>query len=181
MIRFLTGSSSNTSQISRREWLRIGGLAGVANLAAMSRSGSASWSAREGGSPGFGRAKSVIVVYANGGQSQLETWDPKPDAPVEIRGEFRAIPTAIPGIFLGEHLPRLAKLADRYTLVRSVSHDDLDHGSATYLALTGHYHPQKSGNPPPRPTDFPTLGAVLGRVRRERRRARVLLAGSGRR
>ncbi len=107
----------------------------------------------------------MILVYANGGQSQLETWDPKPEAPVEIRGEFQAIPTAVPGTIVSEHLPRLARLADRYTIVRNVSHDDLDHGSATYLALTGHYHPQKSANPPPRPTDFPTLGGVLARVR----------------
>ncbi len=107
----------------------------------------------------------MIVVYANGGQSQLETWDPKPDAPREVRGEFGAIASAVPGVFLGEHLPALARLADRYTIVRSVSHDDLDHGSATYLALTGRYHPQKSGNPPPSPTDAPALGALLRRLR----------------
>jgi hypothetical protein len=115
--------------------------------------------------PGFGRARSVILVYTSGGQSQLETWDPKPDAPAEIRGEFAAIPTAVPGTFIGEHLPRLARLADRYTIVRSVSHDDIDHGSAGYLALTGHFHPQKSSNPAARPTDLPTYGSVLRRVR----------------
>ncbi len=147
--------------ISRREWLRIGGLAALGGFATPSRS----WGAERGRPPGFGRARSVILVYANGGQSQLETWDPKPDAPSGIRGEFGAIPTAVPGTFLTEHLPRLARLADRYTIVRSMSHDDLDHGSATYLTLTGRYHPQKSANPPPRPTDFPTLGAVLSRVR----------------
>lgn len=115
--------------------------------------------------PGFGRARSVILVYASGGQSQLEMWDPKPDAPLEVRGEFDAIPTAVPGTFLGEHLPHLARLADRYAIVRSVSHDDLDHGSAGYLALTGQFHPIKSSNPPAKPTDFPTYGAVLKRVR----------------
>lgn len=114
---------------------------------------------------GFGRAKSVILIYASGGQSQLEMWDPKPEAPLEVRGEFRAIPTSVPGTFLGEHLPRLARLANRYSIIRSVSHDDLDHGSATYLALTGHFHPIKSSNPPPRPIDLPTYGAVLKRLR----------------
>lgn len=114
---------------------------------------------------GFGKAKSIIFVYASGGQSQLETWDPKPAAPEIVRGEFRAIATSVPGVFVGEHMPRLAALADRYTIVRSLSHDDLDHGSAGYLALTGRPHPQKSSNPPPRPTDEPTLGAVLKRVR----------------
>jgi hypothetical protein len=107
----------------------------------------------------------VVIVYANGGQSQLEMWDPKPDAPLDVRGEFGAIRTAVPGTFLGEHLPRVARLADRYTIVRTVAHDDLDHGSATYQALTGRAHRKKSSNPPPSPADFPTLGALLKRVR----------------
>jgi len=161
VIRFVTGRSSSGVGISRREWLRIGGLAGLGGLVGPATAGAAM--RRE--APGFGRAKSVILVYANGGQSQLETWDPKPEAPAEIRGEFRAIATAVPGTRIGEHLPRLAGLADRYTIVRNVSHDDLDHGSATYLAMTGRYHPQKSANPPPSPSDFPTLGAVLARAR----------------
>jgi hypothetical protein len=143
--------------------LRIGGLAGLSLWPA----GTVAKAPTRGVSPGFGRAKSVILVYANGGQSQLETWDPKPDAPREVRGEFGAIGTAVPGIFLGEHLPRLARLADRYTIVRSVAHDDLDHGSATYLALTGRYHPQKSSNPSPAPSDFPTFGALVRRARPE--------------
>jgi hypothetical protein len=115
--------------------------------------------------PGFGKARAVILIFASGGQSQLDTWDPKPDAPAEIRGAFRSIPTAVPGVRLCEHLPQLARLANLYTIVRSVSHDDLDHGSAAYLALTGQFHPRKSSNPPPRPTDYPTYGAVLHRVR----------------
>ncbi|HEV3024782.1 MAG TPA: DUF1501 domain-containing protein, partial [Pirellulales bacterium] len=117
------------------------------------------------GIPGFGKARSVILVYTAGGQSQLETWDPKPDAPDAVRGEFRPIATSVPGTFVGEHMPRLARLADRYTIVRSLSHDDIDHGSACYLALTGRFHPRKSSNPPPRPTDDPTYGALVERVR----------------
>src|SRR5262249_38986401 len=111
-----------------------------------------------------GRARSVILVYTSGGQSQLETWDPKPDAPPEIRGEFDAVPTSVPGTFIGEHLPRLAQLAHRYAIIRSASHDDLDHGSAGYLALTGCFHPIKSSNPDVKSTDHPTYGAVLQRV-----------------
>jgi hypothetical protein len=117
------------------------------------------------GTPGFGRAKSVLLVYASGGQSQLDTWDPKPHAPEEIRGAFGTIATTVPGLRFCEHLPRVARLADRFTVLRTVAHDDLDHGSATYLTLTGVPHPQKSSNPPPRSTDYPTLGAVLTRVR----------------
>lgn len=166
MLRFFTGPRRSGETLSRREWLRVGGLAGL-EMALTARNGSVARATPAGISSiaGFGLARSVILVYTSGGQSQLETWDPKPDAPAEIRGEFAAIPTAVPGTFLGEHLPRLAQLADRYAIVRSVSHDDLDHGSASYLALTGHFHPNKSSNPPPKPTDLPTYGAVLKRVR----------------
>jgi hypothetical protein len=150
---------------TRREWLRIGGLATLGLGAAAGRAHAASVRPSRARLAGFGRARSVVIVYANGGQSQLEMWDPKPDAPREVRGEFAAICTAVPGTFLGEHLPRLARLADRYTIVRSVAHDDLDHGSATYQALTGRPHVKKSSNPPPSPADFPTLGALLKRVR----------------
>ncbi len=115
--------------------------------------------------PGFGRAKSVLVVFTSGGQSQLETWDPKPNAPVEVRGEFRSVQSAVPGLRVCEHLPRLAALAKQYTVLRSMTHDDLDHGSACYLALTGQFHPRKSSNPPPRPSDYPALGAALTRYR----------------
>src|SRR3954471_15410617 len=158
-LRLMDGFSRRGGSVHRRECLRIGGLAGL-RLGLGLGLGAAPPSARADAHrprhpdfPGFGRARSVILVYANGGQSQLETWDPKPDAPREVRGEFGAIATAVPGTFLGEHLPRMARLADRYTIVRSVSHDDLDHGSATYQALTGRAHPVKSSNPFPSPAD----------------------------
>jgi hypothetical protein len=153
MHRFLARPSPAGALPSRRDWLRIGV---PAVLAAAARPGQAR---------PLARAKSVLVVFTSGGQSQLDTWDPKPDAPEEIRGAFHTIPTALPGLRVCEHLPRLARLADRYTVLRSMTHDDLDHGSACYLALTGQFHPRKSSNPPPRPTDFPALGAVLHRVR----------------
>ena len=160
MIRFVTGRFNPGEFLSRREWLRIGGVAGIAGLCPPIVRRAAGQTT----TPGFGQAKSVIIVYANGGQSQFETWDPKPDAPQEIRGEFGSIPTSVPGTIIGEYLPRLAKIAHLYTIVRHMSHEDLDHGSATYLALTGRYHPQRSANPAPRPSDFPTLGAVLSRL-----------------
>ncbi len=139
---------------SRREWLRIG--VPIAFGSSLLRASSPTISAR---------AKSVLVVFTSGGMSQIDTLDPKPNAPVEIRGAFGSIPTAVPGTRFCELLPKVAKLADRFTVLRSITHDDLDHGTACYLALTGQFHPQKSSNPPPRPTDFPTLGAVLQRVR----------------
>ena len=155
MIPFVAHPTLAGSRPSRRDWLRIGIPAAIGAL--LPTSGSARSIAA--------RAKSVIVVFASGGQSQFETWDPKPAAPVEIRGAFGSRPSAIPGVRLCEYLPRLATLADRYTIVRSMTHDDLDHGSACYLSLTGQFHATKSSNPSPRPTDFPSLGAVLQRVR----------------
>ena len=159
MIRFLAPARHRGESASRREFLRIGGLAGLGALVPGRTSRAI------GRAAGFGRAKSVVLVYANGGQSQLETWDPKPEAPAEIRGQFGSIGTSVPGTIVCEHLPRLARLAHRYALVRSLSHDDLDHGSAAYLSLTGRYHPRKSSNPAPSPDDYPTYGAVLKRVR----------------
>jgi hypothetical protein len=155
MLPFVAKPSIAGALPSRRDWLRIGIPAAVGAL--LSRPGAIR--AAEA------RAKSLIVVFASGGQSQFETWDPKPSAPAEVRGAFASTQTAIPGVRFCEHLPRLAKLADRLTIIRSMTHDDSDHGTACYLALTGQFHPTKSGNPPPRPTDFPCLGAVLQRVR----------------
>lgn len=147
-------------RLSRRTWLQAASgvwLGTVARGAAIS--GSAA------GPAGFGRARSVIFVVANGGQSQLDVWDPKPLAPVEIRGEFQPIATAVPGTLLCEHLPRLAALADRYALIRTMSHEDLDHGSALYLTLTGMYHARRSSNPSPADTDWPTQAAVIKRLK----------------
>lgn len=157
MISLIRGGGLSLSS-GRREFLRIASLAGLGAVLPTARAREVPRSA------GFGRAKSVIVVFANGGQSQLETWDPKPDAPAEIRGAFGSIQTPVPGVRLGEHMPRLAAIADRYTIVRGMCHDDLDHGSAVYQALTGRPHTQKSSNPLPSPSDFPTIGAVYDRI-----------------
>jgi hypothetical protein len=83
------------------------------------------------------RARSVVILYLSGGPSQLDTWDLKPDAPEEIRGTFRPIRTSVPGIQVCEHLPHMARLAQRYTIVRSMSHADTNHVSATYWTMTG--------------------------------------------
>lgn len=106
----------------------------------------------------------ILVVFASGGQSQLETWDPKPDAPVEVRGAFKTIATATNGLRICEHLPKLAGLSSKYCVFRSLSHDDLDHGTACYLTLTGRHHPLKSANPNPNPTDHPSLSSVYSKI-----------------
>ena len=162
--RFVPRSQGWDLRVGRREFLQIGTFAGM-GVGATSRCGANNSSADASPIDGFGRAKSVIVLLASGGQSQLETWDPKPDAPEGIRGEFSSIPTSVSGTRICEHLPQVARLTDKLTIIRNMSHDDLDHGSAIYLSLTGQFHPRKSSNFPPRPEDAPALGAILQKVR----------------
>jgi hypothetical protein len=108
----------------------------------------------------FGRAKNVIWLFLSGGPSQYETFDPKPEAPAEIRGVFSPIASKIPGVHLCELLPRTAALADRLAIVRSFATDDPNHESAGYWINTGH----KYVGPDMRalaPTDWPTLGSII--------------------
>src|SRR5438876_1197833 len=104
--------------ISRRELLRVGGLS-VLGLSLPRLLQARPATQRALGST-FGRAKNVIFLWLQGGPPQHETWDPKPDAPAEIRGEFRPIQTNVPGIQICELLPRIATVADRLAIVRSL-------------------------------------------------------------
>lgn len=110
------------------------------------------------------KAKSCIIVYCWGGISHLDSFDLKPNAPSEIRGEFSPIPTVTPGIHISEHLPRLAKQTDKLAIIRSVFHDDSAHGRGMYWNLTGH-KPPRSGNIPPMRDDWPTLAAMISKLR----------------
>lgn len=108
----------------------------------------------------FGRAKSVIYLYLSGGPSQYETFDPKPDAPTEIRGSFSPISTNVPGTQFCELLPRIAQMAHQLAIVRSFSTDDPNHESAGYWINTGRQYV----GPDMRalaPTDWPTLGSII--------------------
>ena len=115
--------------------------------------------------PLFGHAKSCIVVFLFGGPGQQDLWDLKPDAPTEVRGEYLPIATNVPGIQISDHLPQLSQQADKFTIVRSVTHTDFEHGSASYTALTGHPHPKPGTNTPATKDDFPTYGAVIARLK----------------
>lgn len=108
------------------------------------------------------RAKSVIILYLSGGPSQLDLWDMKPLAPEEIRGTFRPIATNVPGTHICEHLPRMARIADKYTIVRSMSHDEADHLRAGYWVMTGSRltRPLVQASGMER-NDRPHLGAIL--------------------
>jgi hypothetical protein len=87
-----------------------------------------------------GRAKACIVLFLTGGPAQHSTWDPKPDAPVEVRGEFKPIATKVPGFQLAELMPQLARQADKLCVLRAVSTDDNAHSSSGYTKLTGVPH-----------------------------------------
>jgi hypothetical protein len=153
------------SALSRREVLRVGGLFGM-GLTLPTLFAQRAARASDGRST-FGRAKQVIVLFLHGGHPQQETFDPKPDGPSEVRGEFGAIPTSLPGVQFSELLPLSAGLAHRLAVVRSMSHGNSNHVTACLPAQTGHAHPP--GTPetdfPPAPTDFPPFGAVLNAVR----------------
>ena len=84
-----------------------------------------------------GAAKNVILIYQTGGASQIDTLDPKPDATESIRGAFHPIATRVPGIQVGEHLPRFASQADRWAIIRSMTHKNAGHLTATHQVLTG--------------------------------------------
>ncbi|MBM4071463.1 MAG: DUF1501 domain-containing protein [Planctomycetes bacterium] len=142
--------------IDRREFLRAGGLSlfglGLPQLLR----------ARES-SPARPRARSCILLFMWGGPAQQDTWDMKPEAPVEYRGEFQPIATSVPGLQICEHLPRLAQRAHQLALIRSMTHNDVNHTTATHFLLTGRAAP-----PGPIADDWPSYGAILSRLNRGR-------------
>lgn len=111
-----------------------------------------------------GKATRCIILYCWGGMSHLETWDLKPAAPAEVRGEFSPIATATPGIEIGEHMPCLARQTEKLAIIRSIHHDDSAHGRGMYWNLTGH-RPPRAGNIPPERADWPSLAAMVSRFR----------------
>jgi hypothetical protein len=119
--------------------------------------------------PGAARAKSVLFILMSGGLSQLDSLDPKPQAPVEIRGDFSSISTAVPGVRVCEHLPMLAAQAERWSIVRSMSHTEHNHLLATHVALTGRPTPVPRGasdlDRVQSRTDFPNMAAALDYIR----------------
>ncbi|MCI0745570.1 MAG: DUF1501 domain-containing protein, partial [Verrucomicrobia subdivision 3 bacterium] len=165
---------STCDGFSRREFLRVGGagilgisLADIMRLQAMA---SATPDAGKG-KHGWGKAKSVILVFLQGGPSHIDIWDPKPDAPSNVRGDFKPIKSNVPGIWLSEVMPLLAKQMDKATLIRSMSYTPaglFNHTAAIYQMMTG-YTPDRvspSGQlEPPAPNDFPHAGCQISRLK----------------
>lgn len=116
----------------------------------------------------FGKAKSCIFIFQIGGPPHQDTFDMKPSAPSEIRSAYRPIASSLSGFSVCEHMPKLAQQAHHLAVLRGVHHDDVDHNSAGYIALTGDKHLPAvfslSGRGP-RPDDRPQFGAVATKLR----------------
>src|SRR6185295_17001093 len=145
---------------SRREWLRLGGLGtlGLSLSDVLAARGVDHRDAPQDAA--FGRAKRCIVLFMFGAPAHQDTWDMKPDAPADVRGEFQPISTVVPGIQISEHMPLLAKLTDRLAIVRSVTHPDNTHTVAMHYMLTGVRHARPATKPQNAADDFPCFGAV---------------------
>src|SRR5256886_623683 len=159
--------------LPRRELLRAGSLGlfglNLANFFALQKT--AAGATKFDGARGFGSAKSVIMIFLQGGPSHIDIWDPKPDAPANIRGDFKGIPTKIPGTHIGEHMPMMANALDKATLIRSMSYTPngpFTHPAAISQMLTG--YPPARVSPwaqlePPSPADFPTAGSHVSKLK----------------
>lgn len=157
--------------VSRRDVLRVGGsgLMGLslANLLKLQANGSES----PVSAPGWGKTKHIIMVYLQGGPSHLDLWDPKEDVPDNVKSVFKNIPTRIPGVHFTENLPRLAKINDRFTMIRSMSYTPnglFNHTAAIYQLMTGYTTDKVSPSgqlEPPSPKDFPNFGSNIIRLK----------------
>lgn len=150
MLDFRTGPASDCSGVTRRNFLRVGGLAAFGlglpqYLRAMSETKSNS------------KAKRCILLWMQGGPSHIDSFDPKPDAPVEVRGEFGTIPTTLPGVRFVEHTPLLAKQTDHLAIIRGHDPKNGSHGVADHLMMSGHkFNPS---------LPFPCFGSVVAKER----------------
>lgn len=155
--------------LSRRELLTVGGLSllGLSLPRALCLQAQAAEAPPGRVQSGFGKAQSVILVYLQGSPSHIDLFDPKPDAPAEIRGEFQPIETSAPGVRLGEVLPLLAQQAHRYTVIRSLGVNPKglrNHGAAIYMLMTGtdptNFSPTGLAVKPSR-DDLPSVGSIV--------------------
>lgn len=162
MIVFQGSKSRPCDGMTRRDVLRIGGLGAFG--AALRIPASLGEATPRNGS--FGQAKSCIVLFLNGGPAQHSTFDPKPDAPVEVRGPFGPISTNVAGLYVSELMPKIAKIADKLCILRAVSTGDNAHSSSAYYMLTGRPHtPMNFENANPgAPNDSPSFGGILSRI-----------------
>jgi hypothetical protein len=163
MLSILDTSAPLCDGIRRREVLCAGTVAMFGAGATLAGSQSLGSSQSRSAATRGGSGKSCIILFLMGGPPQHSTWDPKPDAPPEVRGEIGPIATNVPGIAVGELMPRTAQLMDRVAVLRAMSTDDNAHSSSGYFMMTGVPHipmNAENANPGP-PNDWPTIGSVV--------------------
>lgn len=145
-------------RIARRDLLRAGAAAAVGVSLPQLLRADATRNSRA-------KADHCIVIFLNGGPSHLDMWDPKPDAPAEIRGEFGTTATSVPGVRFGEHIPKMAKWMDRTAVIRSAFHSvNNAHAAGVYTALTGHDRGDNSASTFT-PNDYPSIGSTMSHLR----------------
>ncbi|MCI0705384.1 MAG: DUF1501 domain-containing protein [Planctomycetia bacterium] len=162
MLRVLGSPKTLCDGLTRRELLHIGGLGafGLTLPAFLKLKASEPDRIPKAKDSSFGRAKACILLFPYGSPPQHETFDPKPDAPAEIQGELKSIPTNVPGVRIGELLPRIARVMDRVTVIRSVTHPYPEHGVAYAVSGIPTYTPELET----RPRDsrhWPFIGSIV--------------------
>src|SRR3990170_3730752 len=144
--------------ITRRNFLQVGAVAGLGlGLADFLELRAAAATAAAGDD------RSFVFIWLTGGPSHPDLWDLKPDAPSEIRGEFNPIATNVPGVMISELLPRLAGLADKYVILRSMTHPNADHGRGTHVMQTGVLPTTGDFNGPIPNNIHPSFGSIVAR------------------
>lgn len=176
MIRIPGGMCSDLCdphlKLTRRDLLRVGGasILGLSLGSLLKLQALAGESPKPVGGPGWGKAKSVVLIYLQGGPSHLDLWDPKENLPDNMRSTFNPIPTKIPGVNFTEILPSLAKVNDKFTMIRSMAYTPnglFNHTAAIYQIMTGYTTDKVSPSgqlEPPDPKDFPNFGSQLVRL-----------------
>jgi uncharacterized protein (DUF1501 family) len=154
MINFFDGQQAFCNGLSRRLFLKVGALGAGLTLADMLR-----WRAARADA-GPMRDKAVIMICLQGGPSHIDMYDPKPDAPVEFRGEFRAIQTSVPGVQICEHMPLQARMWDKLAIIRSIANSAKFHSDEEIT--TGYSEEERKSVP------SPSLGAIVSKLRRDR-------------
>lgn len=158
--------------MSHRDVLRVGGsgMFGL-TLGSMLKMQAQAEESKISGGPGWGKAKSVVLIYLQGGPSHLDLWDPKPDAPDNVKSIFQPIATKLPGVNFTEILPKLAQINDKFTMIRSLGYTPnglFNHTAAIYQMMTGYTTDKVSASgqlEPPSPKDFPNFGSNIIRLK----------------
>ena len=158
--------------MSRRDVLRVGGsgMLGL-SLGGMFELQAKADQSKHAGGPGWGKAKSVILCYLQGGPSHIDLWDPKPDTAANVKSVFKPIKTKLPGVHFTELLPKLAQVNDKFTMIRSMSYTPnglFNHTAAIYQMMTGYTTDKVSPSgqlEPPSPKDFPNFGSNITRLK----------------